>query len=124
MMEKENNRFSTFDRPGSYHNRINRGLVELNALPPIKDRTRLIIGDALAIASWSSSLKGDSLLMSFDPVTHDAMGLQLLSEAWAAAGRNPGGITNLVTPWLEAGAKLGLGANDPNNMDLVEASLG
>ena len=29
----------------------------------------------------------------------------------------------LANPWLENGAVLGLGTNDPDNMDLVEVSL-
>jgi len=29
-----------------------------------------------------------------------------------------------ATPWLESGAKLGLGTNDLDNIELVEVSLG
>jgi len=125
------NHYGTFDRPSSFHvgDRINRGLAELNALPPIKERTRLIIGDALNIVrtgggGWYSAETGDSILMSFDPVAHDATGLQLLSKVWAFAGYNPDVAIQRATPWLENGAALGLGTNDPANMELIEQTLG
>jgi hypothetical protein len=89
------NHFGTFNRPASFHRpHTGPALVELNALPPIKDRTRLIIGDTLAICpisrhGWFEAVTGDSILMSFDPVAHDAVGLQMLSEARVSEGHDP-----------------------------------
>ncbi|MBU0492039.1 MAG: DUF362 domain-containing protein [Chloroflexi bacterium] len=120
------NHFGTFDRPALFHRaRTGPGIAELNALSPIRDRTRLIIGDALTIctAGWQSAVPGDSILMSFDPVAHDVLGLQLLVEAIVAKDQNPSAAKSNANPWLAQSAKLGLGTNDPAHMDLVEVSL-
>ncbi|MDY6875675.1 MAG: DUF362 domain-containing protein [Chloroflexota bacterium] len=128
------NHYGTLDKPSEFHYgaQINRGMAELNALPPIKNRTRLIIGDILeaclksrqSYPYWRADMTGDSIFMSFDPVAHDTAGLELFSQLLTDAGRNPGVATRLATPWLENGAELGLGINDPDNIELVEVNLG
>jgi len=125
------NHFGTFDRPGSFHRpRTGPAIVELNALAPIRDRTRLIIGDALEVSpvcmgAWVRAVTGDSILMSFDPVAHDTVGLQVLGEVMRASGEgNPAAATDLASAWLEKAAELGLGTNNPDNIELVEVSLG
>jgi hypothetical protein len=120
------NHYGTFDKPGSFHGgRIARGLAELNALPPIKDRTRLIIGDALTVSTrnWSSGVIGDSILMSFDPVAHDTAGLGVYSAVMVSENLNPDGAIHLASGWLANGAELGLGTHDPDNIDLMEITL-
>jgi len=66
---------------------------------------------------------GDSISMSFDPVAHDTLGLQILTEMIEASDEGFAWADRLANPWLENGAVLGLGTNDPDNMDLVEVSL-
>ena len=120
------NHYGTFNRPSSFHgSRIAWGIPELNALPPIRDRTRLIIGDALTVCPlhWGRAVIGDSILMSRDPVAHDTIGLQMLRELMAAEGLNSRAAAELADPWLENAAALGLGTNDPANIELVEVSL-
>jgi hypothetical protein len=119
------NHYGTFDKPESFHGgRLERGIAELNALPPIRERTRLIIGDALTVVrrNWFSAVTGDSILMSFDPVAHDTVGLQLYCRVMDKG--NPEAAMNLSNPWLENGAELGLGTNDPDNIESVEITLG
>ncbi|MCK4451195.1 MAG: DUF362 domain-containing protein [Anaerolineae bacterium] len=127
------NHYGTFDRPSSFHRpRIERAIAELNALPPIKGRTRLIIGDVLTACIryasswpyWSPDVTGDSILMSFDPVAHDTVGLQTLSQLLTDDGGNPAAITGMATPCLESGAELGLGTSDLTSIELVEVTLG
>ena len=126
------NHYGTFRRPSSLHRPIGRAMAELNALPPIKNRTRLIIGDVLTACIryenswpyWSPDWIGDSILMSFDPVAHDTVGLQMLCQLLTDNGHDPAADTNMATPCLENGAELGLGTNDPDHIDLVEMSLG
>jgi hypothetical protein len=120
------NHYGTFDKPGYFHGeRLVDGMAELNGLPPIRERTRLIIGDVLEIAKsgWKKAITGDSILMSFDPVAHDTIGLQLYSEAWTLEGGNPAISEKFAIPWLESGAALGLGANDLYNLELVNVNL-
>ena len=100
-------------------------LGALNALNAIRDRTRLIIGDALNICTqnWNSAVNGDTILMSFDPVAHDATGLQLFAAAREAAGGNANTAQHKVTAWLEYAASLGLGEHRPETIDKVEVNL-
>jgi hypothetical protein len=128
------NHYGSIPNPSNFHSgaQLDRGMAELNALPPIKERTRLIIGDVLttclryksAYPYWTSDWRGDSIFMSFDPVAHDTMGLELFSQLLTADGGNPRAARMMATPWLESGAELGLGTNDPQDIDLVEINLG
>jgi uncharacterized protein (DUF362 family) len=120
------NHFGCFNKPQGFHDRIPGGMAELNALPPIQKRTRLIIGDALKVttSSLGDTVTGDSILMSFDPVAHDTVGLQLYGQVLASEGESPDVATRVATPCLERAAELGLGTNDPANMDLATISLG
>jgi hypothetical protein len=122
------NHYGTCSNPGGLHGQIGRSMAELNALPPIKDRTRLIIGDALAACLrysgswpyWRADWTGDSILMSFDPVAHDTVGYQLLSAKMAENGIDTRMAESQAMPCLEGGAELGLGTNDAAQIDLVE----
>ena len=62
--------------------------------------------------------------MSFDPVAHDTVGLQLYSQMLAAEGGNPAGVTERANAWLNASAELGLGVNNLDSVELVEVNLG
>jgi len=119
------NHYGTFDRPGQYHGNIERALGALNALDAIRDRTRLTIGDALAICThnWNNAVTGDAILMSFDPVAHDAVGMELYTDARAATGANSAAAAKKVAAWLEYAASLGLGEYAPDAIDKVEVNL-
>ncbi|MBN1813273.1 MAG: DUF362 domain-containing protein [Anaerolineae bacterium] len=125
------NHYGSISMPSFFHRDIGNAIAELNALTPIKDRTRLIIGDVLtaclryrgAYPYWSSDWAGDSILMSFDPVAIDATALQMLNQLLTDEGGNPAAILATATPCLESAAALGLGTNDPANIDLQEINL-
>jgi hypothetical protein len=121
------NHYGTFDKPSSFHTpKFERAIAELNALPPIRERTRLIIGDVLSVgkrrdtAGYRMIGTGDAILMSFDPVAHDAVGLQLAKELLASEGSSTEATTSQATAWLENAAKLGLGTDDADHMEWVE----
>jgi hypothetical protein len=122
------NHYGTFDSAATFHRHKTfcQAVVELNALPPIRDRTRLIIGDVLTIVGWDDAVTGDSILVSFDPVATDTVALKLWLDAWPSGseGLMPDAVIDRATPWLEKAAKLVLGTNDPDNMDVVEIDLG
>ncbi len=121
------NHYGTFDRPGHFHQgRIGRAIAELNALPPIRDRTRLIIGDALTVCTggWHRAVTWDSILIGFDPVAHDTVGLQVLIETRSSEGLNSTAVTNMANRWLENAVELGLGTNNPDHIELIEVGLG
>ena len=124
--------YGTFDRPQDFHQpEIKRAIADLNALTPIKQRTRLIIGSALAVATtargsrpyWKMDAVGDSILMSFDPVAHDTIGLQVLSEMAKLSGERLPSASRLAEPWLQNAAELGLGTNRLDDIDVKEVIL-
>lgn len=128
------NHYGSIKSPDRYHGDIGNAIAELNALSPIKDRTRLIIGDALtaclryggAFPYWISDRIGDAILMSFDPVAADTIALQTLVQFLTDEGDESRSVRleMSATRCLESGAALGLGTNDPANMDLREINLG
>ena len=120
------NHYGTFNKPGQFHGRI-EAIADLNALPPIQDRTRLIIGDALTVCTfgWDSAVIGDSITMSFDPVAHDVVGLQVLNKAIEGAdGVVLTGAGRMANVWLEKAAELGLGVKEPDGIEWLQLTLG
>jgi hypothetical protein len=120
------NHYGTFDKPSEFHNeRLITGLPGLNALAPIKELTRLNVGDALKVVQQNpySAFEGDSICMSFDPVAHDLQGLQILTGLQAANDLESEATRSLATPWLQNAADLGVGANLPDQIELIEESL-
>ena len=125
------NHFGSVYSPASLHYPYDQTLAGLNALPPIKDRTRLIVGDILTanlhyrsgFPYWDSDWTGDSILMSFDPVAHDTVGLQILTELVKEKSDYVDAIRSMAEPYLKSSAAMGLGTNDPKNMELLEAKL-
>ena len=89
----------------------------------------MIIGDMLTISTtahasapyWTLDVVGDSILMSFDPVAHDAVGLELLNTHIKNNASHFN--TSLAKRWLKNATDLGLGTNDMANIDLVELNL-
>ena len=125
------NHFGSVYSPASLHYPYDQTLAGLNALPPIKDRTRLIVGDILTanlhyrsgFPYWDSDWTGDSILMSFDPVAHDTVGLQILTELVKEKSDYVDAIRSMAEPYLKSSAAMGLGTNDPKNMELLEVKL-
>jgi hypothetical protein len=127
--------YGSIDNPGRFHEGVERAIPQINALPPIKDRARLYIGDMLEAAclqgqwgygdsDWSIPLRGDAILMSFDPVAHDTVGLQRACQLAEENGERTDWINQKAKLWLANAASLGLGTNDPNNIELIELKLG
>jgi hypothetical protein len=126
------NHYGSVDQPGNLHYPIEQALAELNALPPIKERTRLVIGDVLEAnlkysggwPYWKADWRGDSILMSFDPVAHDTLGMQLLDRLQAENNKAiSSSLRDKATAYLKTAAELGLGTNDPQHMQVVEVEL-
>ncbi len=125
------NHYGSFYYPDMLHGDRMRGVAALNALPEIKDRTRLVIGDALSAnlryansyPYWQEDWLGDSILMSFDPVAHDTLGLQLLTRELEKVGGNPASLVGMAEPAFQYAVELGLGTNDLANMDAIEQTV-
>jgi hypothetical protein len=126
------NHYGTFDSPENFHSleQVKTGLPELNALAPIKDKTRLIIGDALDIVTadyWGEKVTGDSIFMSFDPVAHDLSGFNLWRDTVKGQGKDDNFVQSYAdkaNSWLTHAVELGLGTADPANIELLEQKIG
>jgi hypothetical protein len=80
------NHFGTTSNPGAFHNNIHEVITELNSHPDIKEKTRLVVGEAL-FATFSPFGKPvtltntdifpegtpNSIFLSFDPVAMDSV---------------------------------------------------
>jgi hypothetical protein len=120
------NHYGSFDQPQNFHgDRMPQGLSRLNALSPIKERTRLIIGDALKIVKddWYSAFDSNFICMSFDPVAHDRLGLQALNNVQAANGIQTEPTQKRAIEWLKSAAELGLGTDQMENIEFLEVNL-
>ena len=78
---------------------------------------------AIVKQGWREAAPGDSILMSYDPVAHDRVGLQLYTQMLTAEGGDPTKATKQATPCLKNGAALGLGVSDLDRIEWVQVSL-
>jgi hypothetical protein len=126
------NHYGTFDSPANFHSteQVKTGLPELNALAPVKDKTRLIIGDALDVVlgdEWTEKVTGDSIFMSFDPVAHDLNGFNLWRDTVKGQAKDDSFVqwyADKANSWLTHATELGLGTCDPAHIELIDQKLG
>lgn len=119
------NHYGTINNPGLMHGgHCDPYIPELNAAPAIRNRARLIIGDALRMCpyDWNRAVEENTLLFAFDPVAHDAIARQLMIARREADGERAGHLQNL-SHYIATAAKMGLGTDDPANMELREVNL-
>jgi uncharacterized protein (DUF362 family) len=127
------NHYGTLRTPQQFHSgtRINQGMGELNNLAPIKDRTRLVIGDALTACLryrnsypyWEPDTIGDTVTMSFDPVATDAVALDILTSLMRENDMSTDFAFSRAAPWLEHATEIGLGTHHLEEIDLHELVL-
>jgi uncharacterized protein (DUF362 family) len=128
MTQALKNHYGSFHNPGDAHGGgCDPFLAELNGLKCIREKTRLIVSDALlpvadggpqARPQWTWAYK--AILASTDPVAIDYVGLKILDEQRAKIGKPPLESTGKAKCIATAAAK-GLGAADMNRIDLVTA---
>ncbi len=107
------NHYGTVDQPGLLHGGdCDPFIPALNALPLIRDKTRLIVCDALRTCpyGWDQMTKENLIMMSFDPVANDTLARQLVLDRRAADGR-PGAYIEKRSHYLQTAVEMGLGAD-------------
>jgi uncharacterized protein (DUF362 family) len=118
------NHYGSFDSPSRCHgNRCSPYIADLNLIPSIREKTRLIVMDALRpMASGGPMLRRDalwdyySLLVSRDPVAVDRMSWKIIDER-----RKETGLPAVMEPIsIAAAASKGLGVNDFDKMDIIK----
>jgi len=128
------NHLGSVNNPAAYHgwepDRMPRSLPELNALPPLRTKTRLVIVDAVrplyaggpfddAEHRWNHR----ALIVATDPVAADAVGLRIL-EARRATSRGEAWPMTPARAMVAWGQKIGLGSADPDRIDRVAVDMG
>lgn len=118
------NHYGSINNPGEYHkNNCDPGLAEVNALPQIKDKTRLVVADALKPqcdggprANPGRQWVYNSIIVGTDPVAIDVEAREIIN-----AQRKKVGLAELEkeTRWIASAAERGVGTDDPAKIDVV-----
>lgn len=119
------NHYGSIRNPGEHHaNNCDPYLADLNAVPCIKDKTRLIVADALRpvgeggpSAQPQNTWTYGGILAATDPVAIDAVGAQILDE-WRATKQLESVLAK--AKYLETAAKAGLGVADLSQIEVID----
>jgi uncharacterized protein (DUF362 family) len=123
------NHYGTIDNPGRYHGNActNPGIAEVNAIPIIRQKQKLVVCDALLTVTeagprWDRRFirPYGGVLVSTDPVAIDAVALSILDELRKADGMEP--LAPRV-PHIALAEKLGLGKSRLEDVELVTVNL-
>jgi len=124
------NHYGTIDNPSSFHadGCSNPGIAEVNAIPIIRKKEKLVVSDALLIVPesgprWSRRFirPFGGVIVGTDPVAVDAVAVNIIDDARAAEGMERLASRVQHLPLAEA---LGLGNSRLENIDLVSLTLG
>jgi len=111
------NIYGVIDNPHEYHSNIVTALPELYRLPPIRERMRLTVCDALvAVTRGGTSSPPDTypkrILVAQDPLALDSYAVDLVNQLRRESGFGLSDIDPSFTEWLQNGYDLGLGTLD------------
>ncbi|MFQ5861971.1 MAG: DUF362 domain-containing protein [Candidatus Brocadiales bacterium] len=122
------NFYGVIHNPNKYHdNNCNPYIAELNTHPYVRDKSRLIICDALVAQyhggpafkrQWSWRFGG--ILMGTEPVAFDRICANIIEEKRKEMGLPSLKQANREPKYIHTAAALGLGEDDPEKIELVE----
>lgn len=125
------NFFGAINNPNKYHidAAVDPYIPDLNASPLIKEKTRLIICDALTATyhrgpgysgyTWDYN----GLLVSLDPVALDMTGAMIIEEKRREMGMPSLAEAGRAPDYIATAAELGLGTNDPDRIELIKQRI-
>jgi uncharacterized protein (DUF362 family) len=125
------NHYGTHHNPSAHHgNNCDPFLAELNSIPAIREKTRLIICDALKpLAEGGPGYRPEfawehhSILIGADPVAMDYQGWQIIEEQREVFGLKPLAESGRPTKFINTAASLGLGTSDPAKMEIIRKTV-
>ncbi len=125
------NHYGSHHNPSAHHgNNCDPFLAELNSIPAIREKTRLIICDALRpIAQGGPGHKPEyaweyrSVLVGADPVAMDHQGWQIIEERRKEIGQKPFAECGRPTRFIQTAASMGIGTNDPSKMEIIRKTV-
>jgi uncharacterized protein (DUF362 family) len=120
------NHYGSHHNPGDHHGDNCAPAADLNALPPIRNKTRLIVVDLLRPqANGGPGLRAQfgwdfgGIMVGTDPVAVDTIGLQILEARRKEIGLPPLEQVGRPPRAVTAAAKIGLGQGDPSKIRLI-----
>ena len=128
------NHYGSIDKPSNYHGKDNNCdpyIADINDIPAIKNKTRLIVCDALR-GCWQggpSPKAGDiwvykGIIVGRDPVACDTMGTGIIDAKRQEKGLAPvGDGPGQLPAHINTAAGIGLGNNDRSRIELLEQTL-
>lgn len=121
------NHYGTIDRPWSCHsNNCDPFIPQINAADSIKDKTRLIVTDAL-LGIYEGGPHGSpqwanrQLFFGTDPVALDYSGMLVIEQKRQSEGRRS---ILRKAHYIQTAAKMGLGTNHPGQITLRTSNIG
>jgi uncharacterized protein (DUF362 family) len=125
------NQFGCIHNPNKMHlDKCDPYISEVNALPAIRQKQRLIVMDALrpVVDNGPSYQPGmaevaNALLFAVDPVAMDVVGLELLEELRRKRGLPSLDKVDLTPTHIQTSAKTGLGVGERAAIDVVSIEV-
>ena len=123
------NHYGSFDNPGNHHgNNCDPYLSDVNSLPVIREKTRLVLCDALRPLceggpgfSQKYQWGYGSVLASFDPLAMDAVGTSIIEARRKEMGLPTLEASGKPVRHLTTAAKMGIGEGDIRHIRVVKA---
>jgi uncharacterized protein (DUF362 family) len=125
------NYFGAIHNPNKYHDgRCDPYVAHVFDAPPVKDKHRLTILDALTVQyhrgpsyhpQWAE--RAGAIVFGTDPVATDAVGWRLIEGLRAKKGLPSLAEERREPSYLATAEKLGLGTADPSRITLVEVEV-
>ncbi len=119
------NHYGSINNAGAHHgNDCHPYLADLNAIPQIKDKTRLIVADVLKPQADdgprrnpSAQWEYHSLMVGTDPVAIDLQAYRIIEERRKEVGISS--VAHKVEKTLASAAERGAGTNDPSKIEVI-----
>jgi len=121
------NHYGSYANPQDYHgNTCDPYIADLNAIPLIKEKTRLLVYDAIRpLADGGPGNRAgfrwdyNGLLTGFDPVAVDYQGWRIIEARRRELGLPSLEEVGRPPKYLSSAAKRGVGTNDPKNIESI-----
>jgi len=127
------NHYGSISNPSAYHgphNNCDPYIADINDIPAIKDKTRLIVCDALR-GCWQGGPSPHAadiwvyqgIIVGQDPVACDTIGTGIIDAQREQQGKTPIAGPGQLPAHINTAARIGLGNNDRSRIELLEQTL-
>lgn len=121
------NHYGSFDNPGNHHaNNCNPQLADFNAIPVVKNKTRLVVMDVIRPQHSGGpglqvrdQFNHYSIMLGTDPVAVDCVGLKIIQDKLRQMNREP--ISDKKLRWMASAQERGVGTCDASKIELLRA---